>query len=241
MAYMDHNGMVRQGDYPVSTSPSVNGASTWSPWAGERPGAYEEGFEARNYPPRFNQPSGGQQQPIGPVPPSLYQPLSPQQPLTPPTMPTTVPPPQQSGGTGGGAGSGGNIGTYQTGIKSGQISNASIGAGRDALKAPMQMPGGATGPISAEQQGSMQQQYDDIMRQGTQAADMGFSRDSAYQQAQQELAFQKALAGAAAGGFGNLIGLDAQNTAFNTGNRAADISQRGIQQSALLRVLQGVI
>jgi hypothetical protein len=233
MAYTDYNGMVRPGDMAVSNNPTYNGASTWSPWAGDLPGAYEAGFEMRNYAPGGYRGQTGQ----------ALKPTTPAQ-ISAPVQPLTPIAPLHFGSAGGGntpapASSGGGIGTYQTGIQSGLLSNDAIAAARARLQPTAPMPT-ANVPTNPAQQSQMAQQYQDLISQGTLKADMGLTRDAAYQQAQMGLAQQKALAGAATAGMGNLVGLDAQNTQYNSANNSADTAQRGIQQGLLLRILQGL-
>ena len=231
MAYLDHNGMVQQGNGPQrDTAQSVNGASNWSPWGGQLPNAYETGFEARNYAP------GGYRQ-SGNVLPNMpaqisapaVRPIQPIRPLG--NTGTQQSNAQPSGGTA----------TYQTGIEHGLLSNDTIAAARARLQPTAPMPTSPGVPTNQSQQSQMAQQYQDLMSQGTLKADMGLSRDAAYQQAQMALAQQKALAGASTAGMGNLVGLDSTNTQLGSANQAADTAHLGLQQGMLLRMLQGIL
>jgi hypothetical protein len=160
MAYTDYNGMVRPGDMAVSNNPTYNGASTWSPWAGDLPGSYEAGFEMRNYAPGGYRGQTGQ----------ALKPTTPAQ-ISAPVQPLTPIAPLHFGSAGGGntpapASSGGGIGTYQTGIQSGLLSNDAIAAARARLQPTAPMPT-ANVPTNPAQQSQMAQQYQDLISQGT--------------------------------------------------------------------------
>jgi hypothetical protein len=198
--YNPINGMVKQGDGPQAprvTPGPPGGASPWSPWAGNQPGSYESGFEARNYKPKM--PT---QQPniYGPQAPPPIQPTPP----GPQQLPQTPAAPATGGGTGATQPAGGGVAQINTGIKSGLLPDATIQTAINRLEqgsnAPtLNFPGLG---LSPEQQTEMTQNNNNNFTRTFQEQQNNLGRDAAYQQAQMALAHQKAQAGASLQGMG---------------------------------------
>lgn len=100
----------------------------------------------------------------------------------------------------GGSSAGGGLGSYQSGITNGSVSNQTIS---NAMRnfGFNQAPGV---PYSPEAFGQINQQYGDAMNQGLGTAAIDFARNAAFQQAQMDLARQRARSDSGIG-FGNLL------------------------------------
>lgn len=147
------------------------------------------GFNQRNYAPRpATQPTPPVTPAAGPAAPSQ----SPQIDLSPLAAALSQQlPPGPSG-----------LGTYQTGISHGTLSNQTIG---NAMK-PLAYTGGKAPtfsgvPVSSQAQSGLNRQFGDLMAQGASGVSGDLQRDAAYQQGQMQLAQEKAKANAAMGGF----------------------------------------
>jgi hypothetical protein len=94
------------------------------------------------------------------------------------------------------------LGTYQTGIQHGKLSGDVIGKANSALSFHGgQAPTASGVPVGSQAASGLNRQWNDLMAQGTSGMQGDLQRDAAYQQGQMGLAFDKAQANAAMGGF----------------------------------------
>jgi hypothetical protein len=94
------------------------------------------------------------------------------------------------------------LGTYQTGIEHGTLSNQSIANSMKPLAfTGGQMPTASGVPVSSQAASGLNRQWNDLMAQGASGASGDLQRDAAYQQGQMGLSQSKAKTGAMMGGF----------------------------------------
>jgi hypothetical protein len=123
------------------------------------------------------------------------------------------------------------IGTYTTGITTGQLPQSDINSALGRLNPSPQMTAGAPygTNVNRQQQGELNTLLQDQLRQGTWENKGELARDSAYQQAQMQLAYDRARGNAALGGYTNLY------------NQQADqVNNDQARQSMLLNLLNAV-
>ena len=135
-------------------------------------------------------------------------------------------PPNMGAPAGPAQGGGGGTINYNTGIHSGQLTDQDIAAARGRLQSPAGMPSRGGPPMSGAAQGQLAQQYGDLMGQGTATADVNLQRDARYQQAQMNLARQKAISQGTLGGYGQMLNL-----------YGADVDQDQAARSLIMRML----
>jgi hypothetical protein len=101
----------------------------------------------------------------------------------------------------------GGLGTYQTGIKSGLLPQATVDASKSALKwNGGQAPTAAGTPTSSPARAGLNSTWNDLMTNNQATAGTELDRDASYMQNQMQLAQQKALANAAVGGYKFMLG-----------------------------------
>lgn len=149
------------------------------------------------------------------------------------TRPTGVPQPTPTAPTGftGTTFNQPGIGTYTTGITAGQLPQASIDSAMGRLNPSPNLSAGAPygTPVNRSQQGELNTLLEDQLRQGTWENKGELARDSAFQQAQMQLAYDRARGQAALGGYTNLY------------NQQADkVNNDQARQSMLLNLLNSI-
>jgi hypothetical protein len=166
------------------------GPGWWNtPWGQSQGTDAQAAFNARNY--------GAPRQATQPTPPvtPAAGPAAPSQPAFDPSSLisalTQSLPPGPSG-----------LGTYNSGIAHGTLSNDAIAKGRQALSFTGGKAPSAPGvPVSSPAASGLSRQWNDLMAQGASGMAGDYNRDASYQQNQMGLAHEKALANAAMGGF----------------------------------------
>lgn len=111
------------------------------------------------------------------------------------------------------------LGSYQTGITAGQLPQQSITNALSALRPSSSLTAASPygTPVSRQAQSELDTMMQDSLRAGTWGQQSDLNRDAAYQQAQMQLAYDRARSDAALGGFGNLY----QQEADRVGNNAS--------------------
>jgi hypothetical protein len=146
-------------------------------------------FNARNYKPKpvANQPAP---QPVTPAPAGPAAPSQPNLDLSPLVAALSQSMPQAPG-----------LGTYTTGIQSGQLPDSSINAAKQAMTYQGGVAPTSNAPVNPGQRGELNSQYQDAMRAGSMAGVGEIDRNASFAKNQMQLAYEKARANAAMGGF----------------------------------------
>jgi hypothetical protein len=147
----------------------------------------QDDFNFRNYAPK---PATPTPQPVTPAPAGPAAPSQPALDLSPLVAALSSSLPAAPG-----------LGTYQTGIQSGQLPDSSIAAAKNAMTYKGGVAPTSNAPVNPAQRGALNSQFGDAMRAGSMAGVGEIDRNAAFAKNQMQLAYEKARANAAMGGF----------------------------------------
>ncbi len=114
------------------------------------------------------------------------------------------------------------IGTYQTGITAGQLPQQSINESLSRLRPSSNLTANAPygTAMNRQQQSESNTMLQDALRSGFYENRNELDRNSAYQQAQMQLGFDRARSDAALGGFGNLYSQESGRVSNDAARRS---------------------